>query len=234
MSAHQIRCGDIRCTCCRKNKDPKKASDTCSSLWLPDTRKHRVSPVWSGLIQSHAGPPCSGGQGHPSATSTCQQRLAGEGLWGDAGDRLKGDTNRDLECQSAERRGILHFKNAGGWEVIDVTCTQIKRAHTRAGTNSHVFTKEADVQTNAFLLHLRRVISFEPFLSLTSKPVTSPNNHESRRTESQSTADTNFAILALMCCSLKALQQAISPGACMCCLGCEALNTRLKSLGWKN
>lgn len=89
---------------------PKKASMIPVALFrLPDTRKHRMSPVWSGLIQSHAGPPCSGGQGHPSATSTCQRRLAGEGLWCDAGDRLKGDTNRDLECQSAKRRGIPHF-----------------------------------------------------------------------------------------------------------------------------
>lgn len=101
---------EIHSTRCWKNKkSPKSLSATCSSFRLPETRKHRVSRAWSGLIQSLANPPCSGGQGHPNATSTCQRRLAGEGLWWDAGDRLKGATNRDLGCQSAGRQGIVHI-----------------------------------------------------------------------------------------------------------------------------
>ena len=92
MFEHQIMGGENHRTRCRKNKNPpqKSLSDTCSSFRLPDTREHRVSRLWSGLIQSHASPPCSGGQGHPSATSTCQRRSAGEGLWCDAGGQIKG------------------------------------------------------------------------------------------------------------------------------------------------
>lgn len=44
-------------------------------------------------------------QDHPRATSSCH-RLIDVGLWCNIGERLNGDTNRNLESQSAERQGI--------------------------------------------------------------------------------------------------------------------------------
>lgn len=125
---HQIKVGENHGTRCRKNTNPKKSlSDTCSSFRLPDERGHRVSRAWSGLIQSHASPPCSGGQGHPIATSTCQRRLAGEGLWCDTGGQIKG--------WHRQRSGVPICRAAGDpplLELIDVRCTHMKRAHKLA------------------------------------------------------------------------------------------------------
>lgn len=140
----------------RKIKIPQKSlSDTWSSFRLPDTRKHRVSRVWSGLIQSHASPPCSGGQGHPSATSTCQRRLAGEGLWCDAGDRLKG--------WHKQRSGVPICQTVGDPPLLERRWMRSDRCHAHTLTHKSWheqsrIRKEADAQTNALLLHVRCVI----------------------------------------------------------------------------
>jgi len=75
MFEHHIKSVENHCTHCRTNKNPPKASLLPVALSGYQTHaKHRVGRVWSGLIQSHVSPPCCGGQGHPSATSTCQRR----------------------------------------------------------------------------------------------------------------------------------------------------------------
>lgn len=126
-----------------------------------------------------------------------------------------------------QRSGVPICQAAGDPSLLEWRWMRGDRCHMHAHENTSWHEqsrihKEADVQTNVFLLHARHVISFEPFLSVTSEPVTSPNGHESRRIESQSTSETNFAVLALMHCRLKAMQQVISPGVWMWCLGCEA------------
>lgn len=157
MSGHQKRCCEIHCPhSWEKEKFPKSLSDTWIFFQLPDTCKPRVSLVWSSLIQSHADSLCSGGQDHPRTTSTCQCRLAGEGLWCNVGDRLKGNTNRDLKCQSAKRQAIPHF--IAGWELIEVSRTCIKHADTHMSWHGQSRTQRSRCSYNTLLLNVRLVI----------------------------------------------------------------------------
>lgn len=148
--AHQTRCSEIHSAHCWENKNPKKAF--LIPVGLSGSKKYactgRVRPdlVWSSPTPA---PPCSGGQGHPSATSTCQHRSAGEGLLHDAGDRLKGDASRDLECQSAEQRGTPLF---GADET-----SRSDRCHVCKPAQVQKL-QRADARTKASLLHARRVI----------------------------------------------------------------------------
>lgn len=199
MFGHQIRCGETHCTRCRKKRNPKKASlipvALSGSQTLASTEWVWSDPIWSSATPAHR---AAEGQGHPGVTSTCQRRsVEGGDYISTRGDRLKSEASRDLECQSGEQQGTPTFRLS-----VDE-----KWSMSRAHSQTLLWT----VHTNRHM-HLRRVIKFE---TVTSKPVTSPNRQESWWIDSPSNNDTNFANIALMCCSLKAPEEVISRGAWM-------------------
>lgn len=84
-------------------------------------------------------------------------------------------------CQAAGDPSLLERQWMRGDRCHMQAHKKRPHAHTHQGSRDHSrIHKEADVQTNVFLLHVGHLISFEPFLSVTSEPVTSPNGHESR------------------------------------------------------